>query len=496
MHSKFHGLIAKALELEGFKPIIFTVNKSYYSHQCFKLFGIKNLVKWDKFLSKNTISSNELDRILKGFSLDKQSIITLKNLKHRNVDVGKHALSMTCRRLIEGKLDFTDQKTFNVFKNFFKKAILNTEAAYKFFENYNIKKLLVRDAGYLPNGPIYEVALNRGVDCIVFDQGQKKDCWVFKRMKKQTKGMHYFSLSPETWSKVKNINMNVELDFAVEQEFINRYDSNSKSDIRRLQSGKSIKQKKDIELQLGLDPNKKTAIIFSHIAWDAAFFYGESIFDDFEDWLYETVKFVAKNCTDINWIVKIHPFNSFKLQREKVQSTSEMRLLEPLFPIPDHIKILQPDTDINTKSFFNLADYVLTVNGTVGMEFPCFGVPVILAGTGRYNGFGFTYEPKNRVEYFKKLKNLSSLPRLDSKQIELARKHFYFLIKGKQISFEDVAPMEILKLHEAQNDLHDNIQINVKNLKDFNSKKSIGKIGKWIAQSNEPDVLNFESVNG
>ena len=148
-----------------------------------------------------------------------------------------------------------------------------------------------------------------------------------------------------------------------------------------------------------------------------------------------------------------------------------MRLLEPLFPIPDHIKILQPDTDINTKSFFNLADYVLTVNGTVGMEFPCFGVPVILAGTGRYNGFGFTYEPKNRREYFKKLKNLSSLPRLDSKQIELARKHFYFLIKGKQISFEDVAPMEILKLHEAQNDLHDNIQINVKNLKDFNSKK-------------------------
>ena len=51
---------------------------------------------------------------------------------------------------------------------------MNTEAAYKFFENYNIKKLLVRDAGYLPNGPIYEVALNRGVDCIVFDQGQKK----------------------------------------------------------------------------------------------------------------------------------------------------------------------------------------------------------------------------------------------------------------------------------------------------------------------------------
>jgi hypothetical protein len=194
----------------------------------------------------------------------------------------------------------------------------------------------------------------------------------------------------------------------------------------------------------------------------------------------------------LNWVVKVHPFNVFKLQRETVTETSEMRLLRPLFPLPDHVRILHADTDINTQSLFPVVDCVLTVNGTVGMEFPCFGIPSLVAGTGRYNGLGFTIEPKTREAYFDALRSLNTVPRLDSKTVQLARQHFFYLILGKQVSFEDVAPMELKRLHEAQSDVHDNIHIKARTLAEFATSSSIRRLGEWLAETQDPDLIGLD----
>lgn len=492
MHAKFHGIAAKALELQGYTPIIFTLNRTIYAHKCFELFGVKKLAKWFQYVDNLKINPDEVHKMLQQLISKEITVQQAMNIEFHGVEVGKHALSMTCRKRIEGKLDLRDEATYQLFYEQFYNAILHTLAAELFFEKYPVKKLLVRDSGYIPNGPIYEVALNKGIDCIVLEFGQRKSSWVFKRYTKETRSRHYFSVSSPTWEQLKKIEWTEELNARLEKEFEGRYKSNSEDDTRRLQAGKVIKTKAEIQKQLGLDPSKKTAIIFSHVAWDAAFFYGEGLFSDFEDWLFETVKYVSKECPQLNWIVKIHPFNVFKLQRESVDSSSEMRLLRPLFPLPDHVKLVHPDTDINTKSFFELSDYILTVNGTVGMEFPCFGVPAILAGTGRYNGFGFTTEPQSIEAYFEVLKNLENLPALTEEQIELAKKHFYFLMKGKQVMFEDVAPMELLKVHEAQNDLHDNIHLITPTLEAFKAANSVKLLGEWIANSDAPDILSDE----
>jgi hypothetical protein len=260
-------------------------------------------------------------------------------------------------------------------------------------------------------------------------------------------------------------------------------------DTRRLQSGKKLKSPDEVRQQLGLDPKKKTGVIFSHVAWDAAFFFGTGLFDDFEDWLYQTVEYVSRECPNMNWIVKVHPFNVFKLQRESVKDTSEMRLLAPLLPLPNHVKIMQPDTDINTQSLFQVVDYVLTVNGTVGMEFPCFGIPALLAGTGRYNNRGFTIDAQSRTEYFNYLKNLSSIPKLDAATTELARRHFYHLTVRRQTSLEDIAPMELKRLHEAQSEVHNNISITARSAEEFKKAPSIQRLGEWLATSQEFDIL-------
>src|SRR3546814_16642738 len=75
---------------------------------------------------------------------------------------------------------------------------------------------------------------------------------------------------------------------------------------QQLQEGKQILPPDAVRSRLGLDPAKKTAVIFSHILYDATFFYGESLFPDYETWLIETVRGAIAN-PNLNWVIQVHP---------------------------------------------------------------------------------------------------------------------------------------------------------------------------------------------
>lgn len=496
IHAKFHCLVAKSMQVRGYHPIIFSYSGNHFAHSYYRLFGLTDLLIWNKYSKELNLSNIDLEKEVYTLLPKTLTVVNAKSIVFHDVHIGEHALSMTCRKRVEGRLNLQDKNTFELFHDQLLNAMRSVLVAESYLDNYPIDKMLVRDAGYIPSGPIFEVALNRGVDCIVLEIGQRRSTWIFKRYTKQTRGQHYFSLSPVTWERIKHEPWTKEIDDEVENEFAGRYRPDSSDDTRRLQSGKQIFSPDEVCKRLGLNPKFKTAVIFSHVAWDAAFFFGTGLFDDFEDWLFQTVKFVASTpeCQKMNWIVKEHPFNVFKLQREKIKISSEQRLLKPLMPFPNHIKFMSANTEINTKALFPLVNCVLTVNGTVGMEFPCYGIPAVISGTGRYNGYGFTIEPKTKAEYFEALRNLYSILPLTGDIKQLARKHYYELVIGKQISFEDIAPMEIKRIHEAQSDIHDNIHFTVKDLEEFHQARSINLLVDWLASSNEPDLLDDKSI--
>lgn len=493
LHAKFHCIVAKAMQLRGYTPVIFTYSGCRLGHEYFRLFGLDRLVIWDQLVQEAVPNAAEVDTTIAALLPEQPEIEQVLRCQLRGVEVGKHALSVTARRRIEGRLDLHHPETLTLFRSLFRDAVQGVLAAERFLEKYPVRKMLVRDAGYIPNGAIYEAALARGLDCVVYEQGQRRGTWIFKRYTPETRGTHYFSLAKGTWQQVKAQPWTSEHDARLEQVFAGRYQPNSTDDTRRLMTGKRSKSPDEVRAQLELDSTKKTAVIFSHIAWDAAFFFGSCLFDDFEHWLFETVKFAAAECPQLNWIVKLHPFNVFKLQREGKTEESEMRLLRTLMPLPEHVKIMRADTDISTQSLFPLVDYVLTVNGTVGMEFPCYGVPSVLAGTGRYNGYGFTIEPPTREAYFETLKRLHTVPRLDDATRRLARQHFYTLTARRQTSLEDIAPMELKRANEAQSDIHDNISIAARSLAEFHAAPSMQRVGDWLAASADLDILEPEA---
>lgn len=492
MFAKLNCILAKAMQLEGYSPLIFTYAATTTAHEYFRLFGIdrEGWILWRETANTYAPMDAAFDHMIDGMIPPDADALALLNVTLHGVEIGKHALSMTARNLVHARLDWADAAVRARFRHNLERAaqaVLTTE---QLLRHYPIHKMLVRDSGYVPNGAIYETALRAGVDCIVYDQGLRRGSWTFKRYTRfEQKSEHYSSLSSETWAEAQAQAWTPEADAALEAMFAGRYQPDSTEDLRRLQHGKHFKTAEQVRAQLGLDPAKKTAVIFSHIAWDAAYFYGSCLFGDFDNWLFQTVRFVAQHCPDMNWIVKLHPYNAFKLQRENVKEESEMRVLRPLLPLPDHVKIMRADTDINTQSLFPVVDYVLTVMGTVGMEFPCYGVPAVLAGTGRYHGRGFTVDHDSVEAYWATLRHLHHLPRLSDHQRELARKYTYTLMARRQTAMDDIAPMQVKRINEAQSDVHDNIEIDAHSLAEFESKRSIQRLRAWMAHSDARDIL-------
>ena len=488
-YAKLHGILAKSMQLEGYKPIVFTNSGLRHSHEYYRLFGIQNIVMWDQFVLQAQTGEVHADEVYDELVGNETAVTALADIRFRGVEIGKHALSMTCRKLVEGQLDLKDSRTGHLFKDEFVRAVQNVIAAENYLDAHPFDKLIVRDLGYTPHAQLFEVALQRGIDCMVHEFGYRKGTWIFKRYLPKIERLHLFSLSDTTWQGIKESPWSEEMDQKLMAELNERYAADSQSDLRRLNAGKQNMSPEQVIEHCGLDPSKKTAVIFSHLAWDAAFFFGTCIFGDFETWLFETVKYVAEHCPDMNWIVKLHPYNAFKLQREDKIEESEMRLLRSLFPLPDHVKIMRSDTSVSTQALFPLVDYVLTVNGTVGMEFPCFGIPALVAGTGRYDGRGFTIDATNVNEYYDILRELHHQPRLTAAATLLARKHYGSLMLRRQTDLSDIAPMQINKYHEAQSEVHNNITINAKSLQQFAQSDSIQRLRQWLAHSQAEDLL-------
>jgi hypothetical protein len=87
-----------------------------------------------------------------------------------------------------------------------------------------------------------------------------------------------------------------------------------------------------------------------------------------------------------------------------------------------------------------VADFGITVRGTAGLEMAAMGKTVITAGTGRYEGCGFTYDPPTREAYLDLLARLPDIAEMSPEQTELAQRyaHSIFTLKPFTLSSMEV----------------------------------------------------------
>jgi hypothetical protein len=134
---------------------------------------------------------------------------------------------------------------------------------------------------------------------------------------------------------------------------------------------------------------------------------------------------------------------------------------------------------------FDVADYGITVRGTIGMELPCFGIPVVTAGTGRYAGRGFTIDPGSRAEYAAVLSRLHEIPRLDAAAIRRARLHYYGALTLRPI------PMQSFRLRYESMLNRDAEQVTLAQVADASLLQTadLGRLAAWIDDERSAELL-------
>jgi hypothetical protein len=473
---KIEGMLLKGLETGGYRPLVATDSGSARrSRGYMRTFAI-NTLPIERYATGH---AEEAAALLEG-DLTAQ---WLKTLTYRGANVGQHVLSSLSRTLFRGSVSLDDDTARQVVLELLPRSMAMVHTAERLLDAVDPKLLLFNEPRYAIYGPIFETALARGYDVVQFVHAFSDDALVFKRYTEQTKRVHPRSLGAESWREVKEGPWSEAMETELWQSFDRRYAGND-SLSRRMYSHTRAQSAEELVRRLGLDPDKRTAVLFSHVLWDANLFYGDDLFADQEEWLVETVRAAAAN-DQLNWIVKLHPANVWKRELEGV--TGELPELEAIErrvgELPSHVCLLLPESDVSAQSLFAVADFGITIRGTVGVEAPCFGIPVVTGGTSHYSGRGFTLDSATREAYLDLLGRLQDEPQLDDDAVRLARMHAHALFCRRPLAFTSFRSH--VDRRGGSSVLRQNLQITVSSPEELASAADLAKFASWVESGRE-----------
>lgn len=302
---------------------------------------------------------------------------------------------------------FKGIRYYYLYKNYLK--IHNFRASVQGHLVYNQFGTLARVLTY-HNRTVYAKKFSAGAFTI-------KACYDYSSVFK-----YEFRFEPQEFEDFLNSN-SLEIDNKVNNFIQNRFSASGRQDdlniIEAYGKDKIKLSKKDFIDQFAIDPNYPTVCIMSHVFADAPHSNSTMLFDDYYDWLAETLKHIKK-VKNVNWLVKPHPANKYYNSKESAED-----LYHSLIKEEDNITLLPGN--LNTNSLFGVIDIIVTVAGTAGMEFACVGIPSILAGESPYSGHGFTIDPKTKSSYFNMLTEVEQIKPLSNTQIKRAKYYFYLM---------------------------------------------------------------------
>jgi hypothetical protein len=476
------GLV-KALQKGGFRVTVLA-RRANWVRWYFALAGVQRIVFWDSFTAP--VPAGRIRRMVEDF----KSPQDLFDLHYRGVRVGKSAASTTLRHTRAGTLDFNNADHRHAVANSLATGLKYVMASERILDEVNPDLVIFSDRGYNRNGMMFDLAIAQERDTVTWNAAHRSNTIILKRFTPETRDVHPCSISADSWGQLKQAPWTTAQADRVIQELHQNYESGEWYSEVGTQFNKQILKPESVQNELGLDPTKKTAVIFPHILWDGTFFWGTDLFPSYEAWLEETLKAAAAN-PRVNWIVKIHPANTMKDVREGRQGEpAEVATARAVLPDwPDHIKFLPADSPINTFSLFQAMDFCLTVRGTIGIEAAAFGIPVITAGTGRFDRLGFTVDPDSAESYLKLVTDLPDLELLSAGQKELALRFAHGVFLDRPLE------MESFQFHFQRDETATvKISITVDNAKQLKNARDIRQLADWFADRSRLDFLNCRAT--
>ncbi len=178
-----------------------------------------------------------------------------------------------------------------------------------------------------------------------------------------------------------------------------------------------------------LKSKNKKIIIAAHSFCDAPHARGNGLFNDYYEWINFLFKLSKE--TNYDWYIKCHPNfheyfdNTVSIIKADLKKYPNIKWIEPG---ASHKQII--------KEGINLA---LTCDGSIGLEYAYFGIPVINASRNNYHiNYNFNFHPVNIKDYKKLILNLNFLKK-DIKRKEVLECYFMnYIFNDNTWFFEDI----------------------------------------------------------
>lgn len=168
--------------------------------------------------------------------------------------------------------------------------------------------------------------------------------------------------------------------------------------------------------------NKKRAMVFLHCFFDSPHIHRYMHYADFYEWITRTLDIASE--TDFDFYVKSHP-NAVEGNEEIVEA---LKLKYPKINfLPASVK--------NNKLIEEGFDVAFTVYGTLGHEYPYFGIPVVNAGDNPHINYSFCIHADSREQYEWYVRNIDKIPDVPANAkdeiLEFYYMHNYYELPGK-----------------------------------------------------------------
>ena len=484
---KVETLFARSLQERGWSVSVLStasterLARAYFS----RILGapVRRIEEFISFAHRREIAS-AVDRAIE---IARRSLVEYKQFTYRDAPVGLSTIASLSATQPDGIIG-TDEKTYTLLGKLLRQSLFLLHAADAMYEDLKPTLVISQEKGFVGTCETFYEALRRRIDYVQWTSCHEPDSVMLKRFSRETARDHPFSISDRTWTRLRRTRWHEGLREAVLAEFDRGYKSGDWFKYKRLSSEQSFAGRAELFERLGLDRNKKTAVIYSHILNDANLFYGKDLFaGGYEEWLVETVRAAASN-PDVNWVLKLHPANVFRNARLGYTGEfGELLALRKAFgEIPGFLRIIRPDDKMSPLSYFGITDWGITVRGTVGVELPCFGVPVLTAGTGRYSGKGFTVDSASAAEYLERVRTIDRVPALTDEEVKLGILHAYCAFRGRPARcgeiFRDIYPEP---LHHPR---HRDVELQIDTIGDILAHPRMQAITDFLTSSNEDFV--------
>ncbi len=172
---------------------------------------------------------------------------------------------------------------------------------------------------------------------------------------------------------------------------------------------------------LALD-SRPVALLAANVIGDSLTLGRQVFTRNMSDWLEQIIKIFAKR-QDVQFVIRVHPGERY------TKGPSVAMLVRNLLPeIPEHFRLIEAESSMNTYDLIEISDLGLVYTTTVGLEMAMSGIPVIVAGKTHYRDKGFTLDPDSWESLSEHLEKTISDPRankLTSDQVENAWHYAY-----------------------------------------------------------------------